>query len=291
MKFDKCTQGVIFKSIIDHQDDFKEQSERFFSEIIHPIFVANNQKKLRLESCVQWDNRDLFIRSSNRRNLVLVDLFGDYHFDLKYSNSNQNDNLERLDITFLAREFIGGGSCYFQAFFYYLTTDLTSWCKYFWRTDLTSTFFESGISYGGFTSLNSFAFRNPYTETGMLNYSRSWIDVLRGEMDWIEQDTIGEIQSELNISNLFDIFSPGFKEYINSEHIDRARIPSSLRNDLDFAVWKTVISKTKITGKNFKYLTYADDYTVRGKFGNKMRDFITINQPKVSKTKYFWALL
>lgn len=298
----ECTQLNIFKLVKEHKSHFEKKAEEFFEVYIEPVFQANNKKKIYLHP---GQNDELWLATNENFIIKLShpQLDDEYFFNnFTYARSKSDEirllEYERIDIMKLIPNFIGGGEFYQQAFTYLMSTNLILFSKYFNLNDLKSWLFQSGLNdpkkkpQSSYTStvdllaFNKSAYApicNDYT-----HYTRPWIQIAKdGGPNPMELEEAHKFCDLLQIRTIFEVVSDGYMQYYDKIQPKRLDLPRSIRNDMDFAIWKTAVSKIKITGSNIREVMYAEDYDTRWSYGAQMVEYIWTHHPKTAKRKYF----
>lgn len=268
MKLINCTHFTIFKLILENKPTFEALTQEFFKYTIKPLFANNDSKKLRLTTT---KDHSLFVKNA----------------------------FPPLDITLHTSNLSGGGQFYQQAFLYYLSTDLSNWTKYFHKNDLNCWLFQSGINdlqkkYDSFplphAELLAFQLTPFSTPNIFTHYTRSWYQILNTEFYRDELRSKSFILECFKLSTLDSTMSDGYVKYLESLATPPLKIPKSITNKMDFNMWKTVISNTRITQKNIKEIMYFNDFDTRWGFKSLMKQHIWDNYPHIANKKYFKAM-
>lgn len=253
-----CKQIKLFGVILENKSEFDRQLSKIEQDIFKPIFEASGNKKYNLwydRSDSDWS----YICRKYTNEYLTTDLLGNFRFVEKAS---ENPKVLLLE---LVTGFVGGGECYRSAFAYYVLSDLYMLGKYFNLRDLSSWEFGSGINCPAWKSnIVEFSELGAFVHSRYHNgahYTRPWIMSTKRGLQTSEEDWVARVCEYHKISDLRSVTPPGLWQYIDNLKKNDVRIPKSINNKMDLAIWKSAVGKIKITGKNIDKIMYWEDFT------------------------------
>jgi len=265
----------LYKLCKEHKSHFQEKSDQFFRFFIDPNWKDGGCKKLVFDE-VDQDH-------------ILVQFY----------------NGITINIIEDAENFIGGGSHYRRAFIFFMFSDLEKMTRKFDLRGLKSLNIKTGFR--DIFNLNPprqlkyspqmfevVAFLGESHINYYENASPSFISVARSIANKGELSCEGErrfvqwLEENIEISSINDILSDGFFTYINETSPAKIPLPKTIKNNLDFSIWKTMLKNIKITEKNVDEIMYYDDYLSIRSYKDQMLEHIKIAFPKIFSRRYFW---
>jgi len=254
----------IYKEVIANKDLFECMSEKFYHEIINPIWENNSKRKLEFFNLE--DGSVVFARHNYELQIQIKE------------HSKPNWDLIELTEGFVRSEPISQSS-----FLWYVVSDLQNLTKYFKISTIKGWAFNSGIYY------NIEDTNLPYALEGDRMYSVSWLEWAKNGFEPEHKSVVADICNLLKISKVEDMVSDGYHSYLSSKRVGVIKTPSVIRNKMDYMMWCRCIDRLKITSKNFNQLNYFNkEHLIGGEDGYKLEVWVHLyNQEGLAKKQYF----
>ena len=248
----------IFNTVLENKKLFEAKSEEFFETIVKPIWVGNRKHKLRLSYTEDGEM-----------------VFGSKHgseSELGYFN-------------LMAYGVIGGNDLRKTSFLWFLASQLKPMTHYFMVMDIWGWVFRSGITWDE----DSLDMEYGADATISVNMDK-WITLAKDGLCRDQNLNAVFLADKLKIVDIYELVGSGYKDYIASRNKKKINIPSSINNKMDFSIWKSAIKNIKITGKNFKQISYSHGINYINNTGKYKLDVweILLKDSELSQRKYFF---